>query len=113
MDTTYESDQEAGRGSGNSEIHLQLSLFQTEEEQIEAIRKAAADVEQSAAFFISDEMVNDILRTGSGRRNTLYHITAKVIEGLDNKEMQNFLKEEYGTGGKGFSVDGQKISIWY
>ena len=70
MDTTYESDQEAGRGSGNSGDYLQLSLFQTEEEQIEAIRKAAADVEQSAAFFISDEVVNDILRTGSGRRNT-------------------------------------------
>ena len=113
MDTTYESDQETGRGSRNSGDYLQLSLFQTEEEQIATIRKAAADVEQSAAFFISDEVVNDILRTGSGRKNTLYHITAKVIEGLDNKEMQDFLKAEYGTGGKGFSVDGQKISIWY
>ena len=113
MDTSYESDQSAGRGAGNSGGYLQLSLFQSEEEQIEAIRKAAADVEQSAAFFISDEVVNDILRTGSGRKNTLYHITAKVIEGLDNKEMQDFLKVEYGTGGKGFSVDGQKISIWY
>ncbi len=113
MDTSYESDQSAGRGAGNSGGYLQLSLFQTEEEQIEEIRKAAAEVEQSAAFFISDEVVNDILRTGSGRKNTLYHITAKVIEGLDNKEMQDFLKVEYGTGGKGFSVDGQKISIWY
>ena len=113
MDTSYESDQSAGRGADNSGGYLQLSLFQSEEEQIEAIRKAAADVEQSAAFFISDEVVNDILRTGSGRKNTLYHITAKVIEGLDNKEMQDFLKVEYGTGGKGFSVDGQKISIWY
>ena len=113
MDTSYESDQSAGRGADNSGGYLQLSLFQSEEEQIEAIRKAAVDVEQSAAFFISDEVVNDILRTGSGRKNTLYHITAKVIEGLDNKEMQDFLKVEYGTGGKGFSVDGQKISIWY
>ena len=113
MDTSYESDQSAGRGTDNSGGYLQLSLFQTEEEQIEAIRKAAADVEQSAAFFISDEVVNDILGIGSGRKNTLYHITAKVIEGLDNKEMQDFLKVEYGTGGKGFSVDGQKISIRY
>ena len=113
MDTPYEPDQSAGRGAGNSGGYLQLSLFQTEEEQIETIRKAAADMEQSAAFFISDEVVNDILRTGSGHKNTLYHITAKVIEGLDNKEMQDFLKVEYGTGGKGFSVGGQKISIWY
>ena len=27
--------------------------------------------------------------------------------------MQSFLKDEYGTGGKGFTIDGQKISIWY
>ena len=56
MDTTYESDQEAGRGSGNSGDYLQLSLFQTEEEQIEAIRKAAADVictQNSGHIFIS------------------------------------------------------------
>ena len=58
-------------------------------------------------------MIDDILRTGSGQKNTLFHITARLIEGLDNEEMQNFLKEEYGTGGKGFTIDGQKISIWY
>lgn len=58
-------------------------------------------------------MVNDILRTGSGQKNTLFHITARLIEGLDNEEMRSFLKDEYGTGGKGFTIDGQKISIWY
>ena len=58
-------------------------------------------------------MVNDILRTGSGKGNTLFHITAKLIEGLDNEDMRNFLISEYGTGGKGFTIHGQKISIWY
>ena len=71
MDTSYESDQSAGRGAGNSGGYLQLSLFQTEEEQIEEIRKAAAEVEQPAAFFITDEVVDDVLRTGSGRDNTM------------------------------------------
>ena len=70
-------------------------------------------MEQPAAFLISDEVVNDILRTGSGQKNTLFHITARLIEGLDNEEMQSFLKDEYRTGGKGFTIDGQKISIWY
>ena len=70
-------------------------------------------MEQPAAFLISDEVVNDILRTGSGQKNTLFHITARLIEGLDNEEMRSFLKDEYGTGGKGFTIDGQKISIWY
>ena len=113
VDQTHEPDQSTGRGTGNSGDYLQLSLFPTEEEQLGEIRKAAAALEQPAAFLISDEVVDDILRTGSGQKNTLFHITARLIEGLDNEEMQSFLKDEYGTGGKGFSIDGQKISIWY
>ena len=113
MDQTHEPDQGTGRGAGDSGDYLQLSLFPTEEEQLGEIRKAAAALEQPAAFLISDEVVDDILRTGSGQKNTLFHITARLIEGLDNEEMQSFLKDEYGTGGKGFTIDNQKISIWY
>ena len=113
MDQTHEPDQSTGRGTGNSGDYLQLSLFPTEEEQLGEIRKAAAALEQPAAFLISDEVVDHILRTGSGQKNTLFHITAKLIEGLDHEEMRKFLISEYGTGGKGFTIRGQKISIWY
>ena len=113
VDQTHEPDQSTGRGTGDPGDYLQLSLFPTEEEQLGEIRKAAAALEQPAAFLISDEVVDDILRTGSGQKNTLFHITARLIEGLDNEEMQSFLKDEYGTGGKGFIIDNQKISIWY
>ena len=113
MDQTHEPDQSTGRGIGDSGDYLQLSLFPTEEEQLVEIRKAAAALTQPAAFLIADDVVNDILRTGSGEGNTLFHITARLIEGLDNEEMQKFLIDEYGTGGKGFTINGQKISIWY
>ena len=113
MDQTHEPDQGTGRGTGDSGDYLQLSLFPTEEEQLGEIRKAAAALTQPAAFLISDDIVNDILRTGSGGNNTLFHITAKLIEGLDHEEMRKFLISEYGTGGKGFTIRGQKISIWY
>ena len=113
VDQTHEPDQSTGRGTGNSGDYLQLSLFPTEEEQLGEIRKAAAALTQPAAFLISDDIVNDILRTGSGGNNTLFHITAKLIEGLDHEEMRKFLISEYGTGGKGFTIRGQKISIWY
>ena len=113
LDQTHEPDQSTGRGNGNSGDYLQLSLFPTQEEQLGEIRKAAAALTQPAAFLISDDIVNDILRTGSGGNNTLFHITAKLIEGLDHEEMRKFLISEYGTGGKGFTIRGQKISIWY
>ena len=113
VDQTHEPDQSTGRGTGDSGDYLQLSLFPTEEEQLGEIRKAAAALTQPAAFLISDDIVNDILRSGSGGNNTLFHITAKLIEGLDHEEMRKFLISEYGTGGKGFTIRGQKISIWY
>ena len=113
VDQTHEPDQSTGRGTGDSGDYLQLSLFPTEEEQLGEIRRAAAALTQPAAFLISDDVVNDILRTGSGGNNTLFHITAKLIEGLDHEEMRKFLIGEYGTGGKGFTIRGQKISIWY
>ena len=113
VDQTHEPDQSTGRGTGDSGDYLQLSLFPTEEEQLGEIRRAAAALTQQAAFLISDDVVNDILRTGSGDNNTLFHITAKLIEGLDHEEMRKFLIGEYGTGGKGFTIRGQKISIWY
>ncbi|RGI35908.1 DNA methylase [Ruminococcus sp. OM07-7] len=113
VDQTHEPDQGTGRGTGDSGDYLQLSLFPTEEEQLGEIRKAAAALTQPAAFLISDDIVNDIPRTGSGGNNTLFHITAKLIEGLDHEEMRKFLISEYGTGGKGFTIRGQKISIWY
>jgi len=56
-----------------------------------------------SAFFVSDEIVDDVLRTGSGRKNTLFHITAKLVEGIDHEELRRFLIQEYGTGGKGLS----------
>ena len=113
MDPSHEPDPGTGRGTGGSGDYIQLSLFPTEEEQFGEIRKAAAALTQPAAFFVSDEIVDDVLRTGSGRKNTLFHITAKLVEGIDHGELRSFLIQEYGTGGKGFEFSGQKFSIWY
>lgn len=113
MDPSHEPDPGTGRGTGGSGDYIQLSLFPTEEEQFGEIRKAAAALTQPAAFFVSDEIVEDVLRTGSGRKNTLFHITAKLVEGIDHEELRSFLIQEYGTGGKGFEFSGQKFSVWY
>lgn len=113
MDPSHEPDPGTGRGDGGSGDYIQLSLFPTEEEQFGEIRKAAAALTQPAAFFVSDEIVDDVLRTGSGRKNTLFHITAKLVEGIDHEELRSFLIQEYGTGGKGFEFFGQKFSVWY
>lgn len=113
MDPSHEPNPSTGRGTGGSGDYIQLSLFPTEEEQFGEIRKAAAALTQPAAFFVSDEIVDDVLRTGSGRKNTLFHITAKLVEGINHEELRSFLIQEYGIGGKGFEFSGQKFSVWY
>ncbi len=113
MDTLHEPDQSTGGRDSASGDYLQLSLFPTEEEQLSQIREAAAAFTQPAAFFVTDEMVDQILRTGSGREQTLYHITAKLQENYSEEELRQFLQQEYRDGGKGFTFDGQKYSIWF
>lgn len=94
--------------------YFQISLFPTVEEQKESIRKTTEDeVVQSDAFFITDDNIDAVLRTGSGRNDTLFRIAAKLVEGVSTEEFAQFLKYEYGMGGKGFELNQRKISIWY
>ena len=112
LDKTHEHDSSAGRGNGNGRDYLQLSLFPSEEEQINNMREAASDLDIPAAFFITDEMVQDILRTGAYDKNHMFRITAGLIENLDTTTFAELLKEEYRSGGKGFVIDDKKISMW-
>lgn len=113
MDTAYERDPFAGRGDNPGGTYIQLSLFPSVEEQADIIRTAAAGIDRPAAFFVPDGMVDDILRTGSGRKNTLLHICAKLQEDISEEDFVDFLKGEYRTGGKGFTFDDRLISVWY
>ena len=113
MDKTHESDPRTGRGNSNERDYLQLSLFPTEEEQLESIKEAASALDVPAAFFISDEVVENILRTAGCDKNTLFRVSAALTEDLEIEDFAKFLQREYGTGGKGFTFDGQKISVWF
>ncbi|HAE44453.1 MAG TPA: adenine methyltransferase [Lachnospiraceae bacterium] len=113
MDAAYEPDPVSGGGNNSGGTYIQLSLFPSETEQTDIIREAAAGSDRTAAFFVPDDMVDDILRTGSGRKNTLLHICAKLQEDVSEEDFQKFLKAEYGAGGKGFTIEDRHISVWF
>jgi hypothetical protein len=113
MDAAYEPDPVSGGGNDSGGTYIQLSLFPSETEQTDIIREAAAGSDRTAAFFVPDDMVDDILRTGSGRKNTLLHICAKLQEDISEEDFQKFLIEEYGVGGKGFMMEDRQISVWF
>lgn len=95
--------------------YQQISLFPGMDEQIGNIAVDNADypVALSTAFLVSDELVNDILLTGSGRDNSRFRIFAKHQKNKSREVMAAFLKKEYGQGGKGFLIGDNPVSIWY
>ncbi len=53
------------------------------------------------------------LQTGSGRRDSIPRIMANLMEGRRGEELAEYLKEEYGVGGKGFTIWEDRLSVWY
>lgn len=62
---------------------------------------------------ISESLIEDILRMGSGSDDSRKRIVAKYQRGYSNDEMRNYLKKEYGTTGKGIMVDGKETAVWF
>ena len=93
----------------------QMSLFPLLEEQMGTILAAEAEtnVKTPAAFSISDKDIAEILKTGSGQKDSRARIFEKYREEHTPEYMSEFLKKEYRTGGKGFEINGSDISVWY
>ena len=92
-----------------------FDLFPSFEEQMGSMIAAEASVkhEKPAAFSLSDDQIDDILRTGGGYEDSRKRIYAKYQEHKSPAEMTEFLKAEYRTTGKGFTFDDSPISVWF
>lgn len=95
--------------------YQQLSLFPSFEEQVGTIAAAEASIQYTmpAAFSLSQNQIDTILRSGGGRDNNRKSIYAKYQQGKTPEEMTEFLKNEYKTTGKGFELDGNPVSLWF
>lgn len=98
-----------------TEIYEQMSLFPSFEEQVGTVMAAEADTihVKPAAFSLSKEQIEEILRSGGGRKDNRKRIYAKYQQGKSPEEIAEFLKNEYGTTGKGFILDDNPISVWF
>ena len=97
------------------ETYQQLSLFPRFEEQVGTIAAAEASIQYTmpAAFSLPQNQIDTILRSGGGRDNSRKRIYAKYQQGKTPEEMEEFLKNEYKTTGKGFELDGNPASLWF
>ncbi len=119
-----ELNQEPSRRNSNNRVDLQLNLFTDSyvppiknlpsvEEQINNI-EVQAEVENTPAFSFTQEMIDNALLEGSGFEEGKFRIYEQLVKSLSKKENIDFLKKEYGTGGKssikGFDGIGQMHS---
>ena len=91
-----------GRGNPDGRTHQQLSFFLSEAEQIEQIDRRAETKKVSAISFSSEDIAL-ALASGSGFAHGKERIAAYFEEEHTPKERAEFLKNEYGTGGRSWT----------
>ena len=96
-------------------VYEQMSLFPSMAEQVGNLTIDRADDMgiSSLESPITEEMMEYALLSGGGQNHSRSRIFAKYQKGLDEETMAEFLKKEYGMGGKGFTFEGEPLCIWY
>ena len=75
----------------------------------------AEDAAQAApsAYLISQQIIDEVLTSGSREEHSALRIAAYFKYDHGVAENANFLRWEYGTGGKGFVLDGKRVAVWF
>lgn len=84
----------------------------TVEHQIRAI-EAPIQARYADEIALDSEVVDEILRTGSNRSKGQLRLIYNFMVEKTPEEYTEFVKNEYGTGGKGFEIDGAKYAVWF
>ena len=116
MDRLNEQLSPFSRGDGTEGRGVQLNLFDmslpSEEEQRNSI-----EAEQNGSAFkmrnISQQMIDEVLTSGANDQNSVLNICVQYSKNKSAEDNIEFLKREYGIGGKGFIIDGTKVAAWW
>ena len=114
MGGIHEQSQGAGRRNDTDGTNIQLTLFPSEQEQIQRIagNERINKPFSHSAFSMPQNHIDSILRTGSNRSNGLLRIVSFYQKEKSLEKKAEFLQEEY-QGGKGLYIQGQKVSLWF
>ncbi|WP_330638876.1 DEAD/DEAH box helicase family protein [Mediterraneibacter sp. NSJ-151] len=109
-----EDTREDGLSKAEEEIASALSLpeYPTANEQKRQIGERVAAL-YAGEIPIPESVVDDILRTGGNRTGSQLRIIYNFMSEQSPGEYTEFVKREYGKGGKGFQMDGREYSVWF
>ena len=109
-----EDTREDGLSKAEEVIASALSLpeYPTANEQKRQIGERVAAL-YAGEIPIPESVVDDILRTGGNRTGSQLRIIYNFMSEQSPGEYTEFVKREYGKGGKGFQMDGREYSVWF
>ena len=84
----------------------------TVEQQIRAIEEPIR-ARYAEKIALDSEVVDEVLRTGSNRSKGQLRLIYNFMVEKTPEEYTEFVKNEYGTGGKGFEIGGAKYAVWF
>ncbi len=134
MGSTHEQSDGDGRGDRIDGIGVQLTAEATEQDLSEAEeeiasalslpeyptanqQKRAIEERQVARYAgdiaISSDVVDEVLRQGSNRDRGHLRLIYNFMAEKTPEEYMEFVKREYGTGGRGIEIGGQEYSVWW
>ena len=91
---------------------LSLPEFPSVNEQKREIENRLAAL-YAGEIAIPSEVVDEVLRTGGNRSKSQLRIIYNFMSEQTPEECTEFVKREYGTGGKGFEINGMEYSVWF
>src|SRR5699024_3014104 len=108
--TTEETPKEAEEETASA---FPLPSYPTATEQKHSIEAQVAAL-YAGEISVPAEVIDEILRTGGNRsRSQLRLIYNCMIEDQTEQERTEFVRREYGTGGKGLTIDGLEFAVWF
>ena len=109
-----EDTREDGLSKAEEEIASALSLpeLPSVNEQKREIGNRIAAL-YAGEIAIPSEVVDEVLRTGGNRSKSQLRIIHNFMSEQTPEEYMEFVKREYGTGGKGFEINGMEYSVWF
>ena len=87
--------------------------------ELPSVNEQKRNIESRAAALyageiaIPSEVVDEVLRTGGNRSKSQLRIIYNFMSEQTPEEYADFVKREYGTGGKGFKINGTEYAVWF
>lgn len=91
---------------------MSLPLFPSANQQRRRIEESVAAL-YAAEIPIPPEVVDEILRSGSNHARSQLRIVYNYMIDQSSDDYTDFLRREYGKGGKGFTIGNHDYSVWF